>query len=141
MITIQQIRQVIENSEWISITTEIRPGIVKTATGDVKPLYCSRRFIYPGNERFELTFINYADAYGKIPLVKMLIKGHLHFGNPHPIAGGAYELDYIGDEDFEITLMHEGFANALNAAPLSDGISKWEVNVPQIVLNKTVPAF
>ncbi len=139
--TIQQIRQVIENGEWVSITTEIRPSIVRTATGDIKPLYCSRRFTYPGNERFELTFINYADAHGKIPLVKMLIQGHIHFGNPHPIAEGAYELNYIADEGFEITLLHEGFANALNAAALPDGISKWEVNVPQIVLNKTVPAF
>ncbi len=139
--TIQQIRQLIENDEWISITTEIRPSIVRTATGDTKPLYCSRRFIYPGDDRFELTFINHADAYGKLPLVKMMIRGHMHFGAPHPIAEGAYELDYIADEDFEITVLHEGFANALNTASLSDGISKWEVNVPQNVLNKTVPAF
>jgi hypothetical protein len=93
--TIEQIKQVMESAEWISIATEIRLGIVKTKEGDIKPLFCSRQFIYPGNDRFQLTFINYTDPYGKMPLVRMLIKGHIRFGKAHPIAEGAYELDYV----------------------------------------------
>ena len=139
--TIEQIRQFIASAEWTSIATEIRPSIVKTADGSIKPVFCSRQFKYPGNDRFQLIFMNYADPFGKAALVKMLIKGHIRFGDPHPIADGAYELDYIADEGFDITLLHEGFANAMNAAPASDDIGKWEVNTAKNVLNKTVPAF
>jgi hypothetical protein len=139
--TIQEVRAAIEKNEWTSIAPEIRPSTVKTPSGDIKPLYCSRRFVYPGDDAFHLTFMNYADAFGKVPLVEMLIKGHIRFGGPHPIATGAYELDYIADTGFAITVLHEGLAGALNQAPLPDGIAKWEVNVPQDVLRKSVPAF
>ena len=140
-VTREKIRQAIEHHEWLSIAPEIRPGTVKAANNDIKPLYCSRRFIYPGNDRFELNFINYADAYGKVPLVKMLIIGHIQFGSPHPVAEGSYELDYTADEGFDITILHEGFVQVLNQAPAAEGLNRWELNVQQNVLHKSVPAF
>src|SRR5258708_5426083 len=139
--TIEQIKQIIESAKWTSIATEIRPSTVKTTEGNIKPLFCSRQFIYPGNDKFQLIFINYADPNGKVPVVSMLIKGHIRFGNRHPIAEGAYELDYVADEGFEITILHESFANALNTAPAPEDIGKWEVNAAKDVSNKTVPAF
>ena len=139
--TQEKIRQAIERHEWLSIAPEIRPGTVKEVNGDIKPLYCSRRFIYAGNDRFELTFINYADAYGKVPLVKMVIRGHIQFGAPHPVSEGAYELDYTADEGFDITILHEGFVQVLNQAPAAEGLNKWELNVQQNVLHKSVAAF
>jgi hypothetical protein len=139
--TIEQIKQVMESAEWTSISIEIRPSTIKTPEGNIKPLFCSRQFTYPGNDKFQLTFINYADPNGKVPVVSMLIKGHIRFGDRHPIAEGAYELDYVADEGFKITILHEGFANALNAAPPPKDIGKWEVNAAKDVLNKTVPAF
>jgi len=138
---IEEIKQVLVRGEWVSIAPEIRPGIVKTASGDIKPLYCSRRFVYSGTDRFQLDFINYADPYGQVPLAEMRIAGHVKYGAPHPIAPGAYEADYVADEGFLITLLNSAFVSALNAIPQPEGIQPWELNVPRDVLGKSVPAF
>jgi hypothetical protein len=42
--------------------------------------------------------MSYADPNGKVPLVKIEIKGHNVCGGAHPTALGAYNLDYIADE-------------------------------------------
>jgi hypothetical protein len=129
--TEDQIRQIIQGGEWVSITPEVRPSIVKDANGNLKPFYCSRLFRYSDGDRFELELTNFADANGKVPLVKMGIKGRIHFDSEHPIAPGAYNLDYVADEAFTITPLHQGFADAL----------KLELNVAIDVLGKDVPAF
>jgi len=138
---IDEIKQELTRGEWVSIAPEIRPSIVKTAGGDIKPLYCSRRFVYSGTDRFQLDFINYADPYGQVPLAEMRIVGHVKYGVPHPIAPGAYEADYVADEGFSVTLQNNAFVSALNSIPLPEGIQPWELNVPQDVLSKSVPAF
>jgi hypothetical protein len=138
---IEEIKQALAEGEWVSIASELRPSLVKTASGDIKPLYCSRRFVYSGADRFQLDLINYADPYGQVPLVEMRIAGHVKYGAPHPIAPGAYEADYVADEIFFITLLNSAFVSALNSTPLSEGIQPWELNVPRNVLGKSVPAF
>lgn len=138
---INEIQQELARGEWISIAPEIRPGTVKTAAGEIKPLYCSRRFVYSGTDRFQLDFINYADPYGQVPLAEMQIGGHVKYGAPHPIVPGAYEADYVADEVFSITLLNSAFVSALNAIPRPEDIQPWELNVPQDVLSKSVPAF
>jgi hypothetical protein len=87
--TPEQITQVIQGGQWVSITTELRPSSNKSATGEIQPFYCSRVFTYAPPDRFACTVMNYADAYGKVPLVKIVMKGHIAWRGEHPIAPGA----------------------------------------------------
>ena len=138
--TADQIKQYIQGGEWVSITPEVRPGISATATGAIKPFYLTRSFKYTAGEKFECTVINYADANGKVPLVKIVIKGHNVWQGEHPIAAGAYSVNYVADEAYEVTPLHQGFADAVNQAPAA-GLNKWEVNVMQNVKGKTFLPF
>ena len=138
--TPEQITQVIQGGQWISITTELRPSTKKSATGEIQPFYCSRVFTYAPGDRFACTVINYADANGKVPLVKIVIKGHNAWRGEHPIAKGAYNLDYIADEAYEVTPLHQGFAAVANTFP-GNGLNTWEVNVMQDVTGKAFPLF
>ena len=99
--TPEQITQVIQGGQWVSITTELRPSTNKSATGEIQPFYCSRVFTYAPDDRFACTVMNYADANGKVPLVKIVIKGQNAWQGEHPIAQGAYNLDYIADEAYD----------------------------------------
>lgn len=139
--SVQKIRSVIENEEWISIATEIRPGIVKSADNVVQPLYCTRQFFFPGDDVFHLTFTSFADPFGKTPLVEMQIYGHITFGKEHAIATGAYELDYIADISFVMMPLHDRFAALLNQFPLDEGMVRWQVGETQNVFMKSVPAL
>jgi len=78
--TPEQITQVIQGGQWVSITTELRPSSNKSATGEIQPFYCSRVFTYSPPDRFACTVMNYADPNGKVPLVKIVIKGHNAWG-------------------------------------------------------------
>lgn len=140
IMTADQIKEFIKGGEWVSITPEVRTSINKTATGAMAPFYCTRSFKYADGDKFECALINYADANGKVPLAKFVIKGHIVFQGEHPLAEGAYKLDYVADESYEITPLHQGFADAVNKAPAA-GINKWEVNVTQDVIGKAVPVF
>ena len=51
----------------------------------------------PGANPFELEVVNSADAYGKIPLARMLIKGHIVWQGAHPIADGAQKVNFTAD--------------------------------------------
>ncbi len=138
--TPEQITQVIQGGQWVSITTELRPSSNKSATGEIQPFYCSRVFTYAPPDRFACTVMNYADANGKVPLVKIVIKGHTAWRGEHPIAPGAYNLDYIADEAYEVTPLHQGFADVANRFP-GTGLNAWEVNVMQDVTGKAFPLF
>jgi len=138
--TPDQIKQVIQEGRWVSIATELRPSTNKSATGEIQPFYCSRVFTYAPPDRFACTVMNYADANGKVPLVKIVIKGHNAWQGEHPIAKGAYNLDYIADEAYEVTPLHQGFADVVNRFP-ANGLGTWEVNVMQDVKGKAFPLF
>jgi len=75
-VTPEQIKQIIQG-EWASIAPELRPSAIKNADGSLKPFYLTRAFKYSTDDTFELLVINSADAYGKIPLVRIVIKGHV----------------------------------------------------------------
>ncbi len=138
--TPDQIKQVIQGGQWVSITTELRPSTNKSATGEIQPFYCSRVFTYAPADRFACTVMNYADANGKVPLVKIVIQGQNAWQGAHPIAPGAYNLDYIADEAYEVTPLHQGFADVANKFP-GNGLNTWEVNVMQDVTGKAFPLF
>src|SRR5438552_6027451 len=91
--TSEQIKQVIQGGQWVSITTELRPSTNKSATGEIQPFYCSRVFTYAPADRFACTVMNYADLTGKVRLVKIVIKGHSAWRGEHPLAPGACILD------------------------------------------------
>jgi hypothetical protein len=138
--TADQIKEYIQGGEWVSITPEVRPGISTTTTGTIKPFYLTRSFKYAAGDKFECTVINYADANGRVPLVKIVIKGHNVWQGEHPIAAGAYSVNYVADEAYEVTPLHQGFADAVNQAPAA-GLNKWEVNVMQDVKGKAFLPF
>jgi hypothetical protein len=138
--TAEQTKQFIQDKEWVSIAIELRPVKDRTGTGNIKPFYVSRIFKFSPNDKFECTVINYADAGGKIPLVKIVIKGHNEWKGDHSIAKGAQNVDYIADKAYEITPLHQGFADNVNLTP-GNGLNRWEVNVMQDIKGKAFPAF
>jgi hypothetical protein len=138
--TTEEIKHFIMNGEWVSLTPEIRPSIAKNADGSLKPFYLIRAFKYLEGDKFELAVINYADAYGRVPLVKLNLKGNMKWQGSHPIADGAQKVDFIADEGYEVTPLIQGFADAMNQLA-SNGYNKWEVNGTQSILRKAFAPF
>ena len=112
--TAEQTKEFIQGGEWISITPEIRPSIAKNADGTLKPFYLTRVFRYLAGDKFELDIVNLADANGKLPLVKMTIKGHMQWPGEHPIATGAQKVNYYADDAYEVTPLFQAFADAID---------------------------
>lgn len=125
--------------EWRSIAPELRPSLTKNADGSMKPFYLTRDFTFAAGNQFSLDVINYADPYGKVPLVKIAIKGHIVWQGEHAIAAGAQKVDFIADKAFDVTPLHAGFAGAMNQLPGST--LKWEVNAVQNLQGKSFAPF
>jgi hypothetical protein len=126
--------------EWVSIAPEIRPSATKNPDGSLKPFYLIRQFNYLGNDRFELTINNSADPYGKVPVVRIYLRGRMNWKGDHPIAHGAYKVNFVADEDYQVTPLVQPFADLLNKVA-GAGYAKWEVNVPQAVFGKAFAPF
>jgi len=139
MMTVDAIKQAI-TGEWVSIAPEVRPSASKNADGTLKPFYLTRHFKYNADDTFELEVINYVDAYGKIPLAKMNIKGHIVWQGEHPIAQAAQKVDFIADKAYQITPLNQGFADVLNHYA-SSSYDKWEVNNSQSIYKKAFAVF
>ncbi len=139
IMTVEQVKKV-SVGEWVSIAPEVRPSIAKDANGNTKPFYLTRTFTYSADGKFTLEMINTADPYGKVPLVKIVLKGHTEWQGEHPIAPGAQKIHYIADEAYEITPLIQGFADAMNHAA-STGFNKWVVGETQNILAKVFPPF
>jgi hypothetical protein len=126
--------------DWVSIAAEIRPSAAKNADGTLKPFYLKREFKYLGDNRFELTVVNSADPYAKVPLAKIFIRGHMAWRGPHPIADGAQKVDFVADEAYEVTPLVQGFADVLNKVA-KNGYNPWVVNGTQSIFGKTFVPF
>jgi hypothetical protein len=137
--TPEQIKQFMQG-EWASIAPELRPSSIKNADGSLKPFYLKRAFKYSTDDTFELEVINSADAYGKIPLVRIVIKGHIVWQGEHPIAAGAQKVKFTADMAYEVTPLAQGFADAMNQVA-GKGFNKWEVNSMQSILGKAFAPF
>jgi hypothetical protein len=137
--TVEKIKQSILG-EWVSIAPEIRPSIAKNADGTMKPFFLTRAFTYSDGDKFQLDVINSADAYGKVPLVKIVIKGSIVWQGEHPIAEGAQKVKFSADEVYEVTPLIQGFADAMNQLA-GKGFNKWEVNNTQSIMGKVFPPF
>ncbi|HTA60914.1 MAG TPA: hypothetical protein VK835_00600 [Bacteroidia bacterium] len=137
--TAEQLKQNIVG-QWQSIAPEIRPSIAKNADGTLKPFYLTRTFRYLANDTFQLDIINSADAYGKVPLVNISIKGSISWQGNHPIADGAQKVNFMADADYQVTPLLQGFADVMNQLA-STGFAKWEVNATQSILGKAFVPF
>ncbi len=136
----EQIQAFMQGGEWISIAPEIRPSSLKNPDGSLKPFYLTRAFKYAAGDAFDLEVVNSADAYGKIPLARMLIQGHIVWQGAHPIADGAQKVNFIADTAYDVTPLAQGFADAMNHVA-SQGYDRWEVNHAQSVLHKAFAPF
>ncbi len=88
---------------WESLSVELRPTEDRTGTGTVTPTYLRRRFTYLSAEQFIGMITLFADNYGQLPLMEFEFKGSLRWGGPHPIAEGAWCIDYVLDAGFGLT--------------------------------------
>lgn len=137
--TLQELKQTMQG-EWISLAPEVRPSGIKSPDGSIKPFYLTRAFTYAPDDRFELTVVNLADPYGKVPLAKLLIRGHMVWQGDHPIAAGAQNVTFLADDEYEVTPLFQGFAGIMNQAA-SKGFDTWEIHRPQSILRKAFPPF
>jgi hypothetical protein len=136
---VEQLKQSLVG-DWTSIAPEIRPSAARSPDGTLKPFYLKREFTYLGNDRFQLTVVNSADPYAKVPLAKILIRGHMLWRGEHPIAPGAQKVDFLADEAYEVTPLVQGFADVLNKVA-SAGYAPWVVNSPQSIFGKAFAPF
>jgi hypothetical protein len=125
---------------WESLSVELRPNEDRIGAGKVTPNYLKRRFTYLNKDQFVGVITLYADNYGQFPLMEFEFKGSLRWGSAHPIAEGAWEIDYVLDAGFGVTPMHADAAAMLNQVPV-EGLIPFAVGVKQDILQKAFPMF
>ena len=125
---------------WESISVELRPTEDRTGSGVVQPTRLKRRFDYLPQDKFVGTITMFADDYGQAPMMEFEFKGRLEWGEAHPIAKGAYSIDYVLDDGFAVTPLHDGAAAMLNQGR-PDGIPPFEVGKKANILKKAFPLF
>lgn len=126
--------------EWESISVELRPTEDRTGSGVIQPTYLKRHFNYLSKEKFIGTITLFGDNYGQLPLMEFEFKGDLIWGEKHPIAEGAWKIDYVLNQGFGVTPLNPQAAAMLNQA-LPEGMSPFETNVKKDILGKAFPMF
>lgn len=126
--------------EWKSLSVELRPAEDRAGIGTVNPTYLRRHFTYLPNDKFVGVLTLYGDNYGQLPLMEFEFKGNLKWGEEHPIADGAWIIDYVLDEGFGVTPLHQQAADMLNQA-LPEGMTPFEEGVKKEILKKAFPMF
>ena len=126
--------------EWKSISVELRPTEDRTGSGTIQPTYLRRHFKYLEDNTFVGTITLYGDNYGQIPLMEFEFKGDLVWGEAHPIANGAWKIDYVLNKGFAVTPLHEQSAQMLNGG-LPEGMTPFEANIKKDILGKAFPMF
>lgn len=125
---------------WTSLAPELRPSATRNADGSSKPFYLTRHFRYLPDDVFELSIVNAADPFAKVPLARIFIRGHMRWRGPHPIAEGAQKVDFEADEAYEVTPLHQGFAELLNQVA-SAGYERWVVGGTQSIFGRAFAPF
>ena len=137
--TLNQLKTAILGS-WRSLSVELRPTEDRTGSGKIEPTYLTRSFTYGSDDTFTGIITMYGDNYGQVPLFEFEFKGHLEWGGPHPIAEGAFSVDYVLDQGFGVTPLNEPAAEMLNAMP-AEGVPAFEAGQKQDILKKPFPLF
>ncbi len=126
--------------EWTSLTVELRPTEDRTGSGVVEPTFLRRNFKYISEDEFIGTITLFGDNYGKIPLMEFEFKGDLIWGEAHPIAVGAWKIDYVLNKGFGVTPLNSQSTKMLNQV-LPEGMSPFENNVKKDILGESFPMF
>lgn len=126
--------------DWTSLAPEVRPSAAKNPDGTLRPFYLSRAFSYLGDDRFALTIRNWADPLGKVEIARIVLRGHIGWPGPHPVADGAQKADFVADEAYELTPMAQGFADLLNQVATIEG-GPWTVGQGRSVLGRRFVPF
>lgn len=126
--------------EWKSISIELRPTEDRAGTGKIQPTFLTRHFTYLPNDQFIGKITLFADHYGQMALMEFEFKGRLKWGEQHPIADGAWKVDYVLDGGFGVTPLHEQSASMLNMA-LPPGMTPFANGVKKDILKKAFPMF
>ncbi len=100
----------------------------------------SRTFTYKSDDGFDLQILTYADPFGKLPLVQIDLAGHIAWKGDHPIATGAYQVDFTADSVYAVTPLHSGFVDILNKVAATS-FDVWEVGKKQSIFKKTFAPF
>lgn len=129
-----------ELGEWQSISVELRPTEDRTGSGKIQPTFLKRNFKYLSKDKFVGTITMFGDDYGNLPLLEFEFKGKLNWGKEHPIADGAWEIDYVLDEGFAVTPLNDQAAAMLNAG-LPEGMTAFEANQKNDILGQSFPMF
>ena len=127
----------VDQREWVSLSVELRP---QAGENGVEPFYVTRAFTFGAGDTFTGVIRTFADPYGQLPLVEFEFRGHLDWHGEAAIAPGAYQVDYVLDEAFNVTPLNDMFAAQLNQFPVS-GLSSWETGTTQDILGKAFPLF
>lgn len=125
---------------WESLSVELRPTEDRTGSGQINPTFLKRKFTYHSSEEFTGTITMFGDNYGELPLLEFEFKGHLKWGEEHPIANGAWKIDYVLDEGFAVTPLNDQAAMMLNAG-LPEGMSPFVTNEKKDILQQAFPMF
>ncbi len=125
---------------WTSLSIELRPTEDRAGTGVIESTRLTRDFTYNDDDTFTGIITMYVDDYGQIPLMQFEFKGHLQWGDPHPIAEGAWVIDYVLDDGFGVTPLTDQAAEMLNAA-LPPELDEFATDVKQDILGKPFPLF
>lgn len=125
---------------WESISVELRPTEDRTGSGVVQPTFLRRKFDYLDKENFVGTITMYGDNYGQLPLMEFEFKGHLVWGEEHPIADGAWKIDYVLDSGFGVTPLNEQAAEMLNQG-LPEGMEAFQRDTKKDILGQSFPMF
>jgi hypothetical protein len=126
--------------DWISLAPEVRPSVARNPDGTPKAFYLQRSFTYFPDDRFELTIVNSADPFARVPLARIAIRGHMYWQGEHAIAPGAQKVDFVADEAYTVTPLSPAFADVLNRVATS-GYAKWEIGGTQSIFGKTFAPF
>lgn len=126
--------------QWRSISVELRPTEDRTGSGIIQPSFLKRKFNYISSEHFIGAITMFADNYGGLPLLEFEFKGALKWGSEHPIAKGAWEIDYVLNEGFAVTPLSLQAAEMLNAG-LPEGMEPFENTIKKDILGKAFPMF
>ncbi|NEQ50157.1 MAG: hypothetical protein F6K11_08510 [Leptolyngbya sp. SIO3F4] len=125
---------------WESLSIELRPTEDRVGSGEIQPTFLTRKFTYLEGDKFVGIITLFADNYGQAPLMEFEFKGNLNWGGEHPIAPGAWKVDYVLDEGFGVTPLNEQAAAMLNQA-LPEGMQAFEAGVQQDILEQAFPLF
>lgn len=125
---------------WASLAVELRPTEDRLGTGKVTPTYLRRRFTYNPDGTFVGVITMYADNYGQAPLLEFTFAGDVVWHGPHPIADGAFAMDYILNAEFAVTPLNSMSADMLNAEPVP-GMAPFAVGTKTSILGRAFPMF